>query len=191
MTRKNIISLPQKSLRQRSRRVGVITDEVKQLIKDMISATVDWENSRDHEAAVGLAAVQVDKLFRIFIIRNDFENAEDQRFTVFVNPEIVKKIGPIEEDYEGCLSVPNIYGKVPRHTTVKVKALNENGQSFRVTAHGYLARILQHEVDHTHGIVFIDYIKNKKDAFFKLMPEGGLEPLNYEKEIKGNSTLWN
>lgn len=190
MNKDNIVTLPEPNLRKRSQKVGVITDEIKKLIKDMVSATIDWENSRDHEAAVGLAAIQVNQLYRIFIIRNDFENTENKKFTVFINPEIVKKIGPMEEDYEGCLSVPDIYGKVSRYQAVKVKALNEDGQSFRVTAHGYLARILQHEVDHTHGVVFIDHIKNKKDAFYRLMPEGGLEPLNYEKDVKQNSILW-
>ncbi len=190
MNKDNIVTLPEPNLRKRSQKVGVITDEIKKLIKDMIDATIDWENSRDHEAAVGLAAIQVNKLYRIFIIRNDFETITDKRFTAFINPEIVKKIGPMEEDYEGCLSVPDVYGKVERYQSVKVKALNENGQSFRVTAHGYLARILQHEVDHTHGVVFIDYIKSKKNAFFRLMPEGGLEPLDYEKDIKNNAILW-
>lgn len=190
MNKSNIVTLPEPNLRKRSQKVGIITDEIKQLIKDMIDATIDWENSRDHEAAVGLAAIQVNKLYRIFIIRNDFENVNDKNFTVFINPEIVKKIGPMEEDYEGCLSVPDVYGKVPRYQSVKVKALNEEGQSFRVTAHGYLARILQHEVDHTHGTVFIDHIKDKKKAFYRLLPEGGLEPLDYEKDIKNNSILW-
>ena len=190
MNKDNIVTLPEPNLRKRSQKVGVITDEIKKIIKDMIDATIDWENSRDHEAAVGLAAIQVNKLYRIFIIRNDFETITDKRFTAFINPEIVKKIGPMEEDYEGCLSVPDVYGKVERYQSVKVKALNENGQSFRVTAHGYLARILQHEVDHTHGVVFIDYIKSKKNAFFRLMPEGGLEPLDYEKDIKNNAILW-
>lgn len=190
MTKDDIITLPEPNLRKKSRRVGLVTDEIKQLIADMKSATVDWENSRDHEAAVGLAAVQVNQLYRIFLVRNDFENVEDQRFRVFINPEIVKKLGPIEEEYEGCLSVPDVYGKVPRYQSVKVKALDENGQPFRVTAHGFLARILQHEVDHTHGMVFIDRIKDKEDAFYRLLPEGGLEPLDYEKDIKNNSILW-
>ncbi len=190
MDRTSIIALPHPSLRQTSTRVGVVTDEVKQLIKDMTDATIDWEQSRDQEVAVGLAAVQVNKLTRVVIIRNDFEEAEDKRFIVFINPEIVKKIGPIEEDYEGCLSVPDIYGKVPRYASVKVKALNEAGKPFRVTAHGFLARLLQHEVDHCQGKVFIDRIKGKKDAFFKLQAEGGLLPINYDTEIKDNSTLW-
>jgi peptide deformylase len=190
MDRNNIIILPNKSLRQVSKRVGVVTDETRDLIKQMTNATVDWEESRDQEVAVGLAAVQVDKLTRVVIIRNDFEDAADKRFIVFVNPEIVKKIGPIEEDYEGCLSVPDIYGKVPRYSSVKIKALNEDGSSFRVTAHGFLARLLQHEVDHIQGRVFIDHIKGKKDAFYKLMPEGGLEPLDYDTKIKDRKDLW-
>lgn len=190
MTKDDIVTLPEPNLRQKSQRVGIITDEIKQLIKDMKAATIDWENSRDHEAAVGLAAIQVNKLYRIFLVRNDFEKVEDQRFKVFINPEIVKTIGPVEEDYEGCLSVPDVYGKVPRYQSVKVKALDENGQPFRVTAHGFLARILQHEVDHTLGKVFIDHIKDKEDAFYRLLPEGGLEPLDYEKDIKNNVILW-
>lgn len=190
MDRNSIITLPKASLRQKSQRVGVITDEIKQLIKDMVDATVDWENHRDQEVAVGLAAVQVDKLYRIFIVRNDFEDAADKRFIIFINPEIVKKIGPVEEEYEGCLSVPDIYARIPRYASVKVKALNEDGQAFRVTAHGFLARILQHEVDHLKGTVIIDHVKGKRDAFFKLMPEGGLEPLDYDEEIKDNKQLW-
>lgn len=190
MNKDNIVTLPEPNLRKRSEKVGIITDEIKKLIDDMIAATIDWENSRDHEAAVGLAAIQVNRLYRIFIVRNDFENTEDKRFTVFINPEIVKLIGPVEEDFEGCLSVPDVYGKVPRHQGVKVKAINEHGKSFRVTAYGFLARILQHEVDHTHGIVFIDHIKTKKNAFYRLMPEGGLEPLDYEENIEHNSILW-
>ncbi len=190
MNKENIVTLPEPNLRKKSQKVGIITDEIKKLIRDMIDATLDWEASRDHEAAVGLAAIQVNQLYRIFIIRHDFENTEDKQFAVFINPEIVKKTGPMEEDYEGCLSVPDVYGKVMRYESVKVKALNEDGQTFRVTAHGYMARILQHEVDHTNGMVFIDHIKEKKDAFYRLMPEGGLEPLNYEKDIKQNSILW-
>lgn len=190
MDRNSIITLPHKSLRTNSTRVGLVTDEVRHLINDMISATVDWEEHRDQEVAVGLAAVQVNVNTRVVIIRNDFEDAEDKKFIVFINPEIVKTIGPVEEDFEGCLSVPDIYGKVPRYQGVKVKALNEDGKSFRVTAHGFLARLLQHEVDHCQGRVFIDHIKGKKDAFYKLKAEGGLEPLDYDKEIKNNKDLW-
>ena len=190
MDKNNIITLPKKSLRQKSKKVGIITDEIKKLIDDMIDATIDWENSRDHEVAVGLAAIQVDILYRIFIVRDDFEDAKNKKFTVFINPEIAKKIGPIEEDYEGCLSVPEIYAKIPRYQGVKVKALDRNGWSFRVTAYGFLARILQHEIDHLNGIVTVDHIKGKHDAFCRLLPEGGLEKIDYEENIKNSKVLW-
>lgn len=190
MNKDSIITLPKKGLRQKSKKVGIITEEINKLIDNMIAATVDWEDSRDHEVAVGLAAIQVDVLYRIFIVRDDFEDTSNKNFTVFINPEIAKKIGPIEEDYEGCLSVPEIYGKVPRHQGVKVKALNRSGKSFRVTAYGFLARILQHEVDHLNGVVTVDHIKNSKDSFYRLLPEGGLEKIDYETEIKSNKVLW-
>lgn len=130
MNKDAIITLPKKSLRQKSKKIGIITEEITTLIDDMIAATIDWEESRDHEVAVGLAAIQVDKLLRIFIVRDDFEDANNKKFTVFINPEIAKRIGPVEEDYEGCLSVPEIYGKIARYQGVKVKALNRDGKSF-------------------------------------------------------------
>jgi peptide deformylase len=185
-----LITLPNPHLRQRSKKVGFISDEITQLIADMESATLDWEASREHEVGVALAAVQIDKLYRIVVIRNDFDDKSDKSFQVLINPEITKYEGDIVEDYEGCLSVRNLYGKVPRYTKVRVKALDARGREFRLTAEGFLARVIQHEVDHTNGIVFIDHIKDEKDAFFILDSEGKLEPLDYDKEIKANAELW-
>lgn len=190
MTKDDIVVVPEPNLRKRSQRIGVITDEIKGLIADMIEATIDWENSRDHEASVGLAAVQVNQLYRIFLVRNDYEDISNKQFTVFINPEIVKRIGPMIEDYEGCLSVPDIYGKVQRYNTVKVKAMNEQGDPFRVTASGFLARILQHETDHTNGVLFIDHIKGDSKAFFKMNDEGNIVPLDYKTHVQNNSILW-
>ena len=127
MNRDNIITLPNSALREKSKRVHVITDDVIKLIEDMESATIDWEKSREHEVGVALAAVQINRHFRVVIVRNDFNNKDDETFQVFINPEIVKFEGEIEEDYEGCLSVKDVYGKVPRHTKVRVKALDING----------------------------------------------------------------
>lgn len=190
MTKNDIISLPNNHLRQRSQKVGIVDETIKSLIQGMKDATIDWENSRDHEVGVALAAVQVDQLLRIVVIRNDFDNKDDHTFTVFINPVITKYEGTVEEDYEGCLSVPDVYGKVPRHTKVRVKAVDEDGKEFRVTAEGFLARIFQHEIDHTNGIVFIDRIKDNTQAFFRLKDDGHLEELDYEKDIKANSILW-
>jgi peptide deformylase len=186
----NIISLPHADLRKRSKKVGIITEEVKKVVQHMKAATIDWEQSREHEVGVALAAVQIDTLLRIVVIRNDFDNKDDHSFSVFINPVITKYEGDIEQDFEGCLSVKDIYGKVPRHTKIRLKALDIEGKEFRVTAEGFLARIFQHEIDHTNGVVFIDHIKEKTDAFFKLLSNGNLQQLDYEKDIRNNHILW-
>lgn len=190
MTKDDIITLPHPDLRRKSQKVGLVTPEILQIIEDMKSSTISWDASREHEVGVALAAVQIDRLYKIIIIRNDFDNKEDNSFTTFINPVITKLEGDIEEDFEGCLSVRDIYGKVPRHTKVRLKAYDEKGREFRVTAEGFLARIFQHEIDHTNGIVFIDHIKDKSEAFFKLKDDGKLEQLDYEKDIRHNSDLW-
>lgn len=190
MTKDDIIALPNPHLREKSKKVGIITPEIKKLIADMKAATTSWDQSREHEVGVALAAVQVDRLYKIVVVRNDFDNKEDQTFTAFINPEITKKEGGLVEDFEGCLSVPDVYGKVPRYKKVKVKALDEDGREFRVTAEDFLARIFQHEIDHTNGMVFIDHIKDNPEAFFRLQADGKLEQLDYDKDIKDNKTLW-
>jgi peptide deformylase len=180
-TKDIIITLPNDHLRQKSRRVGLITPEIRQIIDDMKSATLDWEKSREHEVGVALAAIQIDKTYKIIVIRNDFDNKEDKTFSVFINPEIIKLEGVVEEDFEGCLSVTDIYGHVSRHSKIRLRALDENGHQVRVRAEGFLARVLQHEVDHTVGVMFVDHIKNNPGAFFKLTPQGKLTKLDYEK----------
>lgn len=188
--RDKIISLPNPHLRQRSKRVGIITKDTEQIVHDMVAATLDWEDSRKHEVGVALAAPQIDTLLRIVVIREDFEDKKNRNFTILINPEITKYEGEQVEDYEGCLSIQDIYGKVPRYNRVRVKALDLRGKEFRFTAEGFLARVVQHEIDHTNGIVFIDHIKDDADAFYKLDSEGQLEPLNYEADIATNSLLW-
>lgn len=191
MNKNDVITLPNDHLRMRSKKVPFSdTDEVKKLIEDMKSATLDWEDSREHEVGVALAAIQVDRPLRIVVIRNNSDNKSDKTFTVFINPEITKYEGKIEQDFEGCLSVRDIYGKVPRHTKVRVRAQDEQGRFFRVTAEGFLARVFQHEIDHTNGILFIDHIKDNPEAFYKLREDGHLEKIDYEKDVKNNSILW-
>lgn len=185
-----IITLPNPHLRQRSKRVGVITEQIHAIVDAMQSATLDWENGRDHEVGVALAAVQIDELLRIVIVRSNPENKKDRLFQVFINPSITKPEGKMIEDFEGCLSIKNIYGKVPRYSKVRVKALDMDGNEFRVTAEGFLARVFQHEIDHMNGTVFIDHIKDKPSAFYRLTKEGNLEELDYEKDVKNNKDLW-
>jgi peptide deformylase len=190
MKKEDIITLPNPHLRQKSSRVHVITDTVQALIDDMTSASIDWEDSRPHEISAALAAIQIDNLLRVIIVRSDFDDKAVREFTALINPEIVKFEGDVVTDYEGCLSVSGIYGKVPRHTKIRVKALNAAGDEVRFKAEGFLARVIQHEIDHTNGIVFIDHIRDQHDAFYTLDDKGELQPLSYEKHIHENHLLW-
>lgn len=185
-----IIHLPNPRLRERSARVGLINKSIQEIIDKMSTSTLDWEDSRSHELGVALAAIQIDLPLRIVIIRNDFNNKDDRTFQVFINPEIVKAEGAPVTDYEGCLSIKDVYGKVPRYPRIKIKALNRYGKPIRLTAEGFLARVFQHEIDHTKGIVFIDHIKDDTEAFYRLQEDGQLVPLDYEKEIKTSEALW-
>jgi len=190
MTKDDIIALPNPSLRQRSVRAYTPSEETTGLVNDMISAALDWEDSRPHEISAALAAGQVDRLERVVIVRSDFDDKSAREFTALINPEIVKYEGDVVEDYEGCLSVNGVYGRVPRHNRIRVRALDIEGNEVRFKADGFLARVIQHEIDHTNGIVFIDHIKDQPDAFFRLDEKGELQPLDYDQEIKDNSTLW-
>ena len=190
MTKDDIIALPNPHLRKKSTRIHVITDDIIKLSDDMIAAALDWEDSRPHEISAALAAVQVDALKRLVIVRSDFDNKSTREFMTLINPEVVKYEGEIVADYEGCLSVQHIYGKVPRHTKVRIKAMDLDGNEVRFKAEGFLARVLQHEIDHCNGKVFIDHIKDKTDAFYTLDEKGELQPLDYANEIAENSVLW-
>lgn len=186
MKKEDIITLPNDHLRQKSRRVLGVDETINSLVKDMTDAALDWEDSRPHEISAALAAVQIDRLERVVIIRSDFEKKEDREFTILINPEIVKYEGDVKEDYEGCLSVKDIYGRVPRHTKIRVKALDIDGKPIRFKAEDFLARVIQHEIDHTNGIVFIDHIRDIKDAFYELDDKGELQPVDYAERIAGS-----
>ena len=190
MKKEDIITLPNPHLREKSAKVTEINDDVLKLIDEMTAAAIDWEASRPHEISAALAAVQIDSLTKVVIVRSDFDNKESNDFTALINPEIVKYEGKLVEDYEGCLSVSSVYGHVPRYSKIRVKAINVEGQEVRFKADGFLARVIQHEIDHTNGIVFIDHIKDAPKAFYTLDDKGELEPLDYDTHIKDNRILW-
>jgi peptide deformylase len=190
MKKENIITLPNPHLRQKSAKVRDITDAIITLVNNMTDASLDWEDSRPHEISAALAAVQVDTLERVVIVRSDFEDKATRDFTALINPEIIKYEGEVISDYEGCLSVNNVYGLVPRHSKIRVKALDIEGNEVRFKAEGFLARVIQHEVDHTNGIVFIDHIQDETKAFYTLDEKGELQPLDYDKHVRDNRILW-
>lgn len=189
MKKEDIITLPNPYLREKSAKVRTIETSTLQLVKAMTDAALDWEASRPHEISAALAAVQIDALERVIIVRSDFEDKASNEFTALINPEIVKYEGKLVDDYEGCLSVRNVYGKVPRYSRVRVRALNLEGEEVRFKADGFLARVIQHEIDHTNGIVFIDHIKTHEHAFYVLNEKGELDPLDYAS-VKDDPILW-
>ena len=136
------------------------SDEFKKLIKDM-------KDTLAKEDGLGLAAPQIGESLNVFVIPDDIAPVAKSRAilspiikpekrTVFVNPEIRFCSKSTEVLEEGCLSVKGIYRETPRSFKVKLKARDERGHKFSVSAEGLLARIFQHETDHLNGILFIE-----------------------------------
>ena len=135
-------------LTKTSKEVKEITPRIRELIDDM------WETMHEAEG-VGLAAVQVGILKRIFIV----ETGEEEKFT-FINPRIVLAEGE-QTDYEGCLSVPGKLGEVTRPEHVIVEAFDENMNPLKVEGHELLARAMCHEYDHLDGKIYVDFVEGE------------------------------
>ena len=185
-----IITTPDPRLREKSTKVGQITPEILDTIETMRKLSLDWEKEHPYELSAAMAAPQMGVNKRIIIIRDDMENKDHASFTALINPEVIKAEGKPKTDYEGCLSVPKIYGLVPRAPKVKVKAMLEDGTEVRIKATDELARTLLHEIDHLDGILFIDHIRDKEDAFFEMDDQGDLKPVDYNKRIRNNTDLF-
>ena len=185
-----IITTPDARLREKSEKVREIDDEIRGIIADMRKLSLDWEKEHPFELSAAMAAPQMGVLKRIIIIRDNMDDKEKATFTALINPEIIRADGKVVKDYEGCLSVPSIYGMVPRASKVRVKAKLEDGTEVRIKATDELARTLLHEIDHLDGILFIDHIKGVKDAFYEMNEKGDLIPVDYDKKIKDNQKLW-
>ena len=185
-----IITTPDARLREKSKKVSKIDDEILEVISDMRKLSLDWEKDHPYELSAAMAAPQMGINKRIIIIRDDMEDKSKATFTALINPEVIRAEGKIKTDYEGCLSVPEIYGMVPRATKVRIKAKLEDGTEVRIKATDELARTLLHEIDHLNGILFIDHIRDKKDAFYRMNEKGDLESVDYDKIIANNKKLW-
>jgi peptide deformylase len=128
---------------------------VQQLIDDMIDTMIEYHG-------VGLAAPQVHEGVRLFVAwlnDSDDEEGTDPEPLVVINPEITIVSAETVEDWEGCLSIPDIRGRVPRPRAVKLRALNRKGERIEVNAKDYSARVLQHEFDHLDGVLFFDRMR--------------------------------
>ncbi|MDO4612254.1 MAG: peptide deformylase [Candidatus Saccharibacteria bacterium] len=185
-----IITTPDPRLREKSEKVREINDEILDAIADMRKLSLDWEKEHPYELSAAMAAPQMGVNKRIIIIRDDMADKKKATFTALINPEVIKAEGRVIRDFEGCLSVPKIYGMVPRPSKVRIKAKLEDGQEVRIKATGELARTLLHEIDHLDGVLFIDHIKGEKDAFYEMSETGDLVPVDYDEKILDNRELW-
>ncbi|HEX9062151.1 MAG TPA: peptide deformylase [Clostridia bacterium] len=146
MALRNIRTIGDDILRKKSRIVEKIDDKILFLLKDMADTMYNSENG------AGLAAPQVGILKRLVVIDMG------QGLMNLVNPEIVETYGT-QDVIEGCLSIPDKWGKLERPEKVIVKALNERGEEITITGEGPLTKCLCHEIDHLDGILFIDKVK--------------------------------
>lgn len=157
----DILHYPDERLRKKARPVESVTDEIRQLVKDMLETMYD-------APGIGLAATQVNVHQRIVVIDVSEEHNEP---LVLINPEITWLSDVKETMEEGCLSVPGIYDKVTRSDEIKFNALNEQGESYEMHATGLLAVCVQHELDHLNGRLFVDKLSLLKQQRIKKKAE--------------------
>jgi peptide deformylase len=133
---------------------------LQKLIDDLIETMHEYHG-------VGLAAPQVHESLRVFVAAletNDDEETTD--LIVLINPEITPVTGEMVEDWEGCLSIPNIRGRVPRAREIKVRAYDRTGERIEIQVHDFPARVIQHETDHLDGVLFVDRMKSFESLTF-------------------------
>ncbi|WP_322010659.1 peptide deformylase [Paraburkholderia sp. J12] len=153
----NILHYPDKRLHKVAKPVEVFDDRIRKLVANMAETMYA-------APGVGLAATQVDVHERVVVI--DVSDAHDE-LRVFINPEIVWSSDERKINEEGCLSVPGIYDNVERAEKVRVRAQNENGETYEVDCEGLLAVCIQHEMDHLMGRVFVEYLSSLKQTRIK------------------------
>lgn len=151
MAIREIITVPDKILRGKARKVTSFGAELQTLIDDMV-------DTMRVAPGVGLAAPQVNAPLRVIVV--EFNESEDEetppKLYMVVNPKITRFSSDQDFGTEGCLSLPRIVGDVERPISVTVKGFNRRGQPLKIKASGWLARIFQHEVDHLDGVLFVD-----------------------------------
>ncbi len=157
----DIVTYPDPRLREETTEVGEITDDVRQLVTDLTD-TMYAQNG------AGIAAIQVGRLERIFLIDGRVAGGdEDSPPVVFINPEVVETSGGTTLAEEGCLSFPGVFVDVKRPRRAKVRAKNIDGEIFEIEGEGLLGRALQHEHDHLTGKLMLDLVGMVKKEMIK------------------------
>lgn len=156
MALRNIITYPNPVLRKKAKPVTSFDEALKQLVSDMAETMYE-------APGVGLAANQVGVLQQVVVI--DASEGKNQLMAL-INPKIIYGEG-CQSDEEGCLSVVDLSAKVKRFTKIKVKAQDVDGNETEFEAEDWFARVVQHELDHLNGILFIDHLSALKRALYK------------------------
>jgi peptide deformylase len=160
MALREIIKLPDKRLRLKSEPVKRIDAGIRKLVDDLFETMYD-------APGIGLAAIQIGVAKRV-VTMDLSKKEDDHKPLVFINPEVTWKSADTSKYEEGCLSIPDYYEEVERPAQVKVKYLDLDGNEQEIEAAGLFATCLQHEIDHTNGVLFIDHIsKLKRDRIIK------------------------
>jgi len=150
-------------LRARARaldRTDIKSAPIQKLIDDMLETMVEYHG-------VGLAAPQIHEGLRILVAALDTgdKDAESEPVAI-INPEITPVGDEMVEDWEGCLSIPDIRGRVPRHREITVRAFDRGGNRIEIRAQNFSARVIQHETDHLDGVLFFDRMKSFETLTF-------------------------
>jgi len=160
MAIRDILVIPDKTLRLVSRKVETIDDGLRKLVEDMFETMYD-------APGIGLAAIQIGEPVRV-VTMDLAKKDEEKQPRVFINPEIVWSSEEKGVHEEGCLSIPEYYEEVERPAQVKVKYLDLAGKEHAEEADGLFATCIQHEIDHLNGVLFIDHLsKLKRDRVIK------------------------
>jgi len=142
---------------------GIGAPSIQQLIDDLIETMVEYDGA-------GLAAPQVHVSQQIVVFEVEgnprYPDAEAIPLTVLINPKITPTTQHVEEDWEGCLSLPDLRGQVPRYTQVRVEAYDRKGKKLNYVVKDFHARVVQHECDHLIGTVFVDRMKSMQSLTF-------------------------
>ena len=149
-------------LRERARpldKSDIKSAVVQKLIDDMIDTMHEYHG-------VGLAGPQVHEGLRMFVALLDDEPDSKSPAVVVINPQIIPNTPAIEEGWEGCLSIPDIRGMVPRYTDITLKAIDRDGRSVDLKLKNFAARVAQHETDHLDGVLFFDRMKSMQSLTF-------------------------
>ena len=154
MAIKKIIEAPNEILSTKTSKVRFDDVELNEIIKDLTDTT----NHQKEPEAAGLAAPQIGYSKRICLVREFREIPDSENFTIInhimINPKIISASKELDIDYESCLSIPNMYGKVLRHTSIKLMYQSPDGSEKKIRAKDFFARVIQHELDHLDGVLF-------------------------------------